>query len=158
MMRKCANCGGKRFQGFDEAHTVEVAGRRFAGKARAWRCLSCGEVYVEGAGLARVELEAARELADAGIVSGETFRFMRHALGMTARDVGAELVVAHETISRWENEERPLDRLAWATLAAMVREELGENPGRTREQLRVMRKPKRLAKTVRLESTRTAAR
>ena len=98
-----------------------------------------------------------RALADAGIVSGETFRYLRHALGMTAREVSAELNVSHETISRWENEERPLDKLAWATLAAIVRDEL-DGTERTRQQLRAMRKPKRLAKTVRLGTEKSATR
>ena len=143
---KCVKCEGKRFERRAEAHAVEVAGRKFTGSVPADVCVACGESYVDAVELARVELEAARALADAGIVSGETFRYMRHALGFTARDLAPELGVAFETISRWENEERPLDRLAWATLAAMVRDEL-DGHGRTREQLRAMREPKRLAKS-----------
>jgi YgiT-type zinc finger domain-containing protein len=154
---KCTNCGGGRFERRDEEHVIQVAGRKFAGRVAADVCTSCGESYVDATELARVELEAADALGGAGIVSGETFRFMRHALGMTAKDVGVEFDVAAETISRWENEERPLDRLAWATLAAMVRDRL-EGHERTREQLRAMREPKRLAKTVHLGEAKSAAR
>ena len=154
---KCSNCGAGAFERRSEEHVVNVAGRKFTGKVAADVCDACGESLVDASELARVELEAARAIGDAGLVSGETFRFMRHALGLIAKDLSAEFDVAPETISRWENEERPLDRLAWATLAGMVRDRL-EGHERTREQLRAIREPKKLAKTVHVGSATRAAR
>ena len=121
----------------------DTSTRGITGRVAADACRACGESLVALDEIARVELEAARALGDAGLVSGESFRFVRHALGLTARDVAAEFGVAHETISRWENEERPLDRLAWVTLGAMVRDRL-QGSDRTHQQLSAARKPARL--------------
>ena len=146
---KCAACGSATARRQNEEHVVIFDGHRFTGRVTAEVCRTCGESLVTLDEISRVELETARALGDSGLISGKSFRFMRHALGLTARDVAAEFSVAHETISRWENEERPLDRLAWVTLAAMVRDRL-EGTERTREQLSATREPTRLARIVHL--------
>lgn len=120
---KCTKCGN-RTERRAVGIAIDAAGRKFTRSVPADVCVSCGESFIEANALARAELEAAQALADAGVVSAETFRYMREALGFTAREFGMEIDVAPETISRWENKERPLGRLAWATLAAMVRDRL----------------------------------
>jgi len=146
---KCAACGSGTVERRSEDHVIRFDGHRFTGRITADVCRACGESLVTLGELARVELEAARTLGDVGFVSSKSFRFMRHALGLTARELALDLGVAPETISRWENEERPLDRLAWVTLAAMVRDRL-EGSERTRDQLAATRAPTRLAKVIRL--------
>jgi len=154
----CVKCGGNRTERRNVEVAVDAADRKFTCSVPADVCVACGESFIDAGVLSRAELEAAQALADAGVVSDDTFRYMRHAMGFTARELGAEIGVAPETISRWENRERPLDRLAWVTLAAMVRDRL-DGSDRTRAQLRAMRSPKRLAKTVRLEmATKSATR
>ena len=145
----CAVCGFATVNRRSEEHVVHFDGHRFAGQVTATVCPKCGDSLVTVDEIARVELEAARVLGDAGAVSGKSFRFMRHALGLAARDLALEFSVAPETISRWENEERPIDRLAWVTLAAMVRDRL-EGSDRTHDQLYAVRNPTKLARSVRL--------
>ena len=148
---KCAACESGTVERRSEDHVIRFDGRRFIGRVTADVCRACGESLVTLGELARVELEAARTLGDAGLISSKSFRFMRHALGLTARELALDFSVAPETISRWENEERPLDRLAWVTLAAMVRDRL-EGRERTRDQLSAMREPARLARAIRLDT------
>jgi putative zinc finger/helix-turn-helix YgiT family protein len=148
---ECSACGSATVNRRSEEHIVHFDGHRFAGQVEATVCSKCGDSLVTLDEIARVELEAARALGDAGVVSGKSFRFMRHALGLTARDLAIEFSVAPETISRWENDERPLDRLAWVTLATMVRDRL-EGSDRTREQLYAVRNPTKLARSIRLNA------
>jgi DNA-binding transcriptional regulator YiaG len=120
-------------------------------------CVSCGETYTAADAIERVELAAAATLADAGAVDGASFRFMRHALGFTAKDLATELRTTAETISRWENATRDVDPLAWATVASMTRDRL-EGSTRTLEQLKAIREPRKLAKTVKIERRGRATR
>ena len=150
MMKKCIQCGHLGLKRATEEHSIDVAGRTFTADLPILRCPECGETYTDALAMNRAELEAARRLANVGEATGETFRFMRHALGLTAVTLGVELGVAAETISRWERGERDVDRLAWMTLAAMVTDRL-ENETTTADRLRAMRERPRLAKAVRLD-------
>lgn len=76
-----------------------------------------GEIVVHSDDLKRAELAIAARLAREGPVNGESFRFMRGAMGLTAKALGAELDVALETISRWETGTRGVDHAAWIALA-----------------------------------------
>jgi len=88
----------------------------------ARRCTACGEGFFEGRDLERAELLAATELSDRGLREGAVFRFMRKAVGLRAADLAGLLDLTPETISRWENDRSPIDRAAWATVAAMATE------------------------------------
>jgi YgiT-type zinc finger domain-containing protein len=156
-MKKCIQCGGTRFERRGDRHIVEVAGHRFTGEVPVEACVACGETYTSADAIEHVELAAAAKLADSGAVDGESFRFMRHALGFTAKDLATELRTTAETISRWENGTRGVDPLAWATVAAMVRDRL-EGSTRTLEQLKAIREPRKLAKAVRIEQRERASR
>jgi DNA-binding transcriptional regulator YiaG len=59
----------------------------------------------------------------AGVVSGATFRFLRHALGLQAKELAPLLGTTPETLSRWENGAREVDRAAWLAVALMVADE-----------------------------------
>jgi DNA-binding transcriptional regulator YiaG len=78
--------------------------------------------------LGRAEMAIATALALEGPVHGEAFRFMRGALGMTAKALAELLGVAPETVSRWETGERDVDRGAWLTLGSLVLERAGQPP------------------------------
>jgi DNA-binding transcriptional regulator YiaG len=101
-------------------HTVVVAGRKYVDKVPAMVCSKCDEELVRGDDLGHIELKAAVSIANSGEVSGETFRFMRKTLGLTAVELGALLDTKPETISRWENGKVPTDRSAWLTLGSLV--------------------------------------
>jgi DNA-binding transcriptional regulator YiaG len=136
-MNKCANCAGlltasrKR-----QAH--QVAGREFVVTVAGATCRACGSIFLENASLQRADLEVACELARHGPPKGEAFRFLRKTLGMRALDLAGLLSIAPETISRWENDQRVVDKAAWLTLGSLVLERAGRKP-ETLERLRELR-------------------
>ncbi len=140
-MTKCVMCG---FTGPLEAaledSSVTVGDRTFTGGIPAERCPQCGETYTEKHGHQALALSAARALIEVGEVNGATLRFFRHSLGLTGAALAELLGVASDTVSRWERGERNVDRLAWATVAGLVLDELEERP-RTRHVLDAIRTP-----------------
>ncbi len=123
-----------------ERRTIE--GREFVAGLPADKCTRCGETYVRGEALADFEKLVAGTLAQEGPASGEAFRFLRKAISLKAADLAALLGVTPETISRWENGQRAVDVAAWATLAAIVVEEL-QGQKLTLERLRATKASKR---------------
>jgi DNA-binding transcriptional regulator YiaG len=73
----------------------------------------------------RAELEMAAALAESGPVVGETFVWMRKALGLQSKQLARLLDVRPETITRWETDVVPVDRAAWFTLSELVLERIG---------------------------------
>lgn len=76
----------------------------------------------------RVEQTISMQLAMYGIVTGESFRYMRKTAGMRASDLATLLDVRAETISDWETGKSPVNRAAWGWLAALVAEKAKEGP------------------------------
>ena len=120
---KCIKCGGAKFGKTTYEDTIEVGdGRVFVAEVPAVACAACGEVLVDGPGLQAAEMAVARQLAASGEPTGASFRFMRKAIGYPAKTLAGELGIAPETVSRWENGERPVDAATWLLLAGMVTE------------------------------------
>ncbi len=92
----------------------------------------------------------AKELAVAGVKSGAALRFIRKAAGLPATDLAVLLDVRPETVSRWENDKRPIDRGSCAVLHQLLVEQLAESTAMA-DYLRGLGKAKRLPKTVRVE-------
>jgi DNA-binding transcriptional regulator YiaG len=157
-MKRCTHCdkGGALVSRTAE-NSREVGGHLFVAFLPAEACTSCGKVYFESNVLERFELHVAGKLADAGVSTGPAFRFMRKALGMRATDLAALLDVSAETISRWETEKRGVDRGALALVGALVRDTL-EGRTSTLQQLRALREPHPLAKTIQLDLSSDFAR
>ena len=105
--------------------TRKVSGRVFSVDVPVTVDPETGELEVAFADAQRAELAIASALAGEGPVDGESFRFMRAALGLPARKVGHLLGVSVETISRWENGARDVDRAAWFALGELVLEAAG---------------------------------
>lgn len=152
-MKRCSECDRERLLQTTEPNTLTVAGRSFSANVPAWRCEACGKTHLDGSSFEDFELAVALELATQGPASGETFRFMRKSIGMRAADLAELLDVTPETVSRWETDKLRVARAAWATLADMVVEH-AEGASRMLDRLRRLRKPKRLAKALRLELPR----
>lgn len=146
----CIECKGTDFKRAPFPDEVRVGDRVFSVTLWAQRCTKCGEMQIPSDEMARAELAAARALTDAGEVSGEAFKFIRHALGFTATALADELGVNAKTISRWEKGEVAVDPLAWLAVAGLVADEL-EGRTTTRDRLRAVRERPGLAKTVHLD-------
>jgi YgiT-type zinc finger domain-containing protein len=138
-MTKCPSCGGRLLKTRTE-EVVEVAKRRFVAKLPAQACRACGTTEVDVKALERLELEVACELARRGPACGETFRYLRKALGMRALDLAELLDLTAETVSRWENDQRAVDGPAWIALGSMVLEKAQQSTS-TLERLRALRAP-----------------
>ena len=147
-MKKCATCGGRLSRTRkDEVH--EVAGRRFVATLPSRSCRACGTSFLDAPTIERVELEVACELAQHGPACGETFRYMRKALGMRAVALARLLGVTPETVSRWENEQRPVDGATWIALGSVVLEKARRAPS-TLERLRALQSPAPPVRPVRI--------
>src|SRR5262245_8374410 len=97
---RCVSCGYEgKMQAKTERHEVKVGDQGVKGLVPASACPTCNEVYIEGKDLDRLELEVADAVIRAGIVDGATFRFLRHALGMQAKELAPLLGTTPETIS-----------------------------------------------------------
>jgi YgiT-type zinc finger domain-containing protein len=153
-MKRCAICKSTDLLHVEEKDTITVQLRSgplaiVVAGVPAVKCGKCGEGFFEGADLERAELLAAAELANRGIREGGVFRFMRKASGLRGADVADLLDVREATISRWENDHDPVDRAAWAALAAIVSEKLaGETT--TIDRLRASKAPREPTGPVRL--------
>lgn len=64
---------------------------------------------------------AASDLADMGLVGGQTLRFLREAIPLTVTEAGALLGVPDATITDWEAEVTPVPRNMWLAVAHEVR-------------------------------------
>jgi putative zinc finger/helix-turn-helix YgiT family protein len=122
---KCAQCGNAKFRRATEKHYVNVAKTRFVADLPVTVCRKCGESYMEHKILSDFERRVARHLAENGPATGETFRFMRKAIGLPALEVAKLLGTTPETVSRWESGTHRPDAGTWTTLGSLVLDELG---------------------------------
>lgn len=151
-MKQCAMCSGKVKRGHAEARRA-VDGVTFACELPAIVCKACDESYWEAAALERFELGIAAELARMGRGTPAAFKFMRKALGFSGVALAGLLGTAPETVSRWENGARALDRGAFALLGGLLTDQL-EGRSDTRARLEALRKP--VKKSPRLVRVRAA--
>lgn len=147
---KCVTCKEGEPRATEVRHTVMVGGRTFAAKLRADKCPACGEVFFDADTLVRFELGVAADLAEHGPVTGESFRYMRSAMGLPAADLAPLLGVTPETVSRWERGRRDVDRAAWATVGSLVLEH-GRGSIELLERLRALTKPRKGPSVVKVE-------
>lgn len=148
-MKRCVECGAADLRPGSEPVEVRVGRRVFAGDVASLRCAKCGETYTDGAAGEALEHEAARWLAEHGFSSGDEIRFMRKVAGLRAADLAELLDVSPESVSHWETGKHRADRGTLVTIGALVLDVL-EGSTATRDRLRALREPPRLAK-VRLE-------
>ena len=74
---------------------------------------------------------------------------MRAAVGLKGLELARLLQVTPESLSRWENGKREVDRSAWILLADLVIDHVAGTKGR-RERLEAMATSQKLPKTVRV--------
>lgn len=153
-MKRCPTCKAADVRPSEDRRTITVqlrSGPLFivVTGLQGERCGACGEGFLTSDELARADLLAATELADRGLREGAALRCMRKALGFRAGDLAALLDVTEGTLSRWESDHAPVDRPTWATLAAMVSEQLSGQTA-TLNRLRASRQPREPHGPVRL--------
>ncbi len=111
----CTRCGGKRIrvETMKEYHDdglIGLPGVVVLDAARKYVCKDCGEE--NGISIPDEEgLEAAAAVARAGIpvpLRGREIRFLRAALGLTAKQLAKYLPATEESVSRWENDKHPM--------------------------------------------------
>jgi putative zinc finger/helix-turn-helix YgiT family protein len=125
---KCIHCGKADLVQGAVPHAVTVAGVEFDAELPGRRCPVCGYSTVNGPAAVRFELLVAAELVKRGLRSGDSFKFMRKALGMKAIEIAAAFNVAPETVSRWETSQREVDWPEFMLLGFLVDDKLA---GRT---------------------------
>jgi YgiT-type zinc finger domain-containing protein len=153
-MSTCPSCGGS-LSASRKRRSEAIGGRDFIVTVAAGSCRTCGSVFLENTSLERAEWAIACELARHGPINGSAFRYMRKTLALQATVVAGLLEVTPETISRWENGQRAVDKAAYVALGSVVLER-ASRPPETLERLRELRVGQRTAKTVRLDVTRSA--
>lgn len=133
----CKLCGQKRAHPGDTVERWTFGDLTIAVTVPATVCDACGESLVHGDDLARAENAVTRALIDAGSTDPKAVRWLRKAAGLRAIDLAELLDVAAETVSRWENGARAIDRAALAVLAGLVLDAL-EGITTTRDRLRAL--------------------
>ena len=125
---KCIHCGEAVLKRAQVPLSIAVAGGEFVGDVPGQKCPECGASTVNGEAGARFELLVAAELVKRGLRSGESFKFIRKALGMKAAELARVMNVAAETVSRWETAQREVDWPEFLLLGCLVDDKLA---GRT---------------------------
>jgi YgiT-type zinc finger domain-containing protein len=154
-VKKCFECGSAGLRKGTEHHTEKIGGQTFVAELPAVVCPKCSEALVSHETLGAFEHAVARHLAEHGPANGDTFRYMRKAVGIAAKDVAELLATTPETVSRWENGARDVDLWAWTTLGSIVLDEL-EGRTATRDRIREAR-TKKPAKTVPIDVGKDSA-
>ncbi|MSP61476.1 MAG: helix-turn-helix domain-containing protein [Myxococcales bacterium] len=149
-MSSCASCGSPDLRRVDVPVTRTIAGHVFRARVPEYVCGACGERFSTSADLAAFDDAVALTLADAGITGPDAIRYLRKALGMTAQQLGDLLGVRKESVSRWENGRRGIDRATFALLRQLVFERRAkERP--VADFLRRLQHPRRLGRSVRIK-------
>ena len=132
-----------------------VAGHVFTADLPARVCAGCGTSYFADLVVDQFDTLVAAKLAEAGVTEPEALKFMRKVTGLQGKEFAELLAVRPETVSRWEQGKRPIDRATYAILRQLVYER-ARGVTATADYLRSLRRPKRLPKTVRIALPRAA--
>ena len=154
-MNRCPNCGATRVQSRVVRRKRHVAGHIFIGALPARVCARCAASYFDDLTVGEFDVLVAAKLAEAGLTDPEALQFMRKATGLQGKEFAELLAVRPETVSRWEQGKRPVDRATYALIRQLVYER-ARGITATTDYLRSLRRPKRLPKTVRIALARAA--
>ena len=132
-----------------------VAGHVFTAALPARVCAGCATAYFEDLVVSQFDALVAARLAEAGVTEPEALKFMRKVTGLQGKEFAELLAVRPETVSRWEQGRRPIDRATYAVIRQLVCER-ARGITATRYYLRSLRRPKRLPKTVTIALPRAA--
>jgi DNA-binding transcriptional regulator YiaG len=150
--KTCERCGRDAILDIQVDDSTKIGGHTFTAELPASRCASCSQVVIHAENVKRFERRIAVELAKAGVRGAESFRFLRHVLGMKQPMLAELLDVPVEYLQYWEAGKWPVDPRAMAVLASLT---LGRFDGQhaSLDCLRVLRMPRKLSAKVRLHLT-----
>jgi DNA-binding transcriptional regulator YiaG len=147
--KTCSRCNREKLVSIQLDDTLEVCGHSFTAQLPAEKCDSCGQVVIQGHDVRLFELRVAVEIAKSGMRTGESFKYLRKAVGMEAANLAELLDVPVEYIGYWEGGSWPVDPRAQAVLCSFVMGKFDHRPAAL-DCLGVLRKPRKLAQKVRL--------
>lgn len=148
-MKTCTRCDKQRVISISLDDSMDVCGHTFTANLPAERCEACGQIAIQGHDLKLFELRIAVELAKAGLRSGESFKYLRRALGLEPSGLAQLLDVPEDFIGYWEDARWPVDPRAHAVVCSLVLAKLDQRPA-SLDCLRVLRVPRKLASKVRV--------
>ena len=155
MTRKCPSCGAVRLESRAVRRTRNVADHRFTAQLPARVCTACGTSYFDDRTVAEFDALVAATLAEAGIADPDALKFLRKVTGLRGKEFAQLLAVRPETVSRWEQGKRPIDRATFTLMRQLVHERAAGISAPT-DYLRSLGNPKRLPKTVKIALRRAA--
>ncbi len=132
-----------------------VAGHVFIAELPSRACAACDTSYFEDNLVDQFDALVAAKLAEAGVTEPEALKFMRKVTGLQGKEFAELLAVRPETVSRWEQGKRPIDRATYAVIRQLVSER-ARGVTVTTDYLRSLHRPKRLPKTVKIALPRAA--
>jgi len=129
---KCLKCGSE-LRSSKENHRYTESGldNVILEGVEVRRCSNCGEWEVVIPRLAELHRAIARRVAtERSLLQPQEIRFLRKYLGYSGVDFASAIGVAPETISRWENGDRDMSRVAELLLRtwALHKEPLASYP------------------------------
>ncbi|MDX2054030.1 MAG: helix-turn-helix domain-containing protein [Polyangiaceae bacterium] len=121
--RKCPECGGLLSQRSLKRTIIVGASKvRDNGRFRVPMCAACGYYELTQKQLSDSELSAALVVfCEASKVDGGALKYARKALGLTQSELGRELGVESETVSRWETGKMPITRMVQVAMAGLLK-------------------------------------
>lgn len=135
----CFNCGHKMTRRREDVPYLGLPGTMLLG-VNVSRCPNCGEHEVEIPMLDELNRGLALEVTKKpGRLDGAEIRFLRTVLDYAAVDFAKLLGASPVTVSRWEHDVQPINRLADALLRLLVESTLvtkGFDPARIEQILR----------------------
>ena len=149
MLKRCPNCDSTKLSRATVRRVRHVAGHAFEAKLPAQKCGACGESYFADADVEAFDLLVAARLAGSGVTHAEALQFMRKATGLRSKEFAELLEVRPETVSRWEQAKRPIDRATFAIIHQLIQDRLHGSTA-TADFLRSLHRPRRLPRQVRL--------
>lgn len=119
---KCIECGSTNLRLQAVKHVEHVGSVRVVdGTGFADVCLDCGAYSLTAEQLAGYERRAAAlVLREVPAPTGAMVKYARKALGLRQKDLATLLGAAPETLSRWENDERPIPQAEKLALLGLL--------------------------------------
>lgn len=155
MLKRCPNCGAARLASQTMTRKRHVAGHLFTADLPARLCAKCGTSYFDDLVVGQFDALVAAKLAEAAVTRPEALKFMRKVTGLQGKEFAELLAVRPETVSRWEQGRRPINRATYAVIRQLVYER-ARGVTATADYLRSLHRPQRLPKTVKIALPRAA--